>query len=120
MKMHEDVVKFHRKYGLKCPPKPTPLSREELINEIANIERKITELGKSSNFVVQVASLVDLIYYAMGIAVDMGLPWGKLWDDVQRSNMLKARDGVGAIYKPPSFQEPYTEYFLKKVGYEKP
>lgn len=34
-------------------------------------------------------ALIDLVYVALGTADAMGLPWQKMWDEVQRANMAK-------------------------------
>ena len=61
-------------------------------------------------------ALIDLVYVAMGTALMMGLPWEKLWNEVQRANMAKRLakpDGSDSkrgspldVVKPPGWVGP--------------
>lgn len=90
----QDVVDFHNKFGLKYEGKPIPLDKATQAYRIHFLEEEVTEFITSANLddVVGMAdALVDIVYVAMGTAYMMGLPWQKLWDEVQRSNMDKVR-----------------------------
>lgn len=66
-------------------------------------------------------ALVDLVYVALGTAVQLGLPWAKLWDDVHAANMRKVRGSSTRNYidviKPPGWVGPKGEAILAEVGY---
>lgn len=68
-------------------------------------------------------ALVDLVYFALGAAVMMGLPWKELWDDVHRANMAKVagithRNHKVDVTKPPGWLPPQTHEILAAVGYK--
>lgn len=58
--------------------------------------------------------LADLIYVAVGMAVEFGIPLDRVWDEVQRANMAKVdpatgkvrRREDGKILKPEGWQAP--------------
>ena len=73
----------------------------------------------------QADALVDLVYVALGTAIQMGLTyaWPTLWADVQRANMDKVR-GVGKrgnlvdVIKPNGWVGPQTSIILESFGYD--
>jgi predicted HAD superfamily Cof-like phosphohydrolase len=68
-------------------------------------------------------ALVDLVYVALGTAVQLGLPWRALWDDVHAANMRKAEgeatDHKLGIVKPPGWVGPRTLGILRSAGYDR-
>lgn len=90
----QDVIDFHNKYNLKYDGKPNALDKATQAYRANFLEEELIEFITSANLddVVGMAdALVDIVYVAMGTAYMMGLPWQKLWDEVQRSNMDKIR-----------------------------
>lgn len=64
--------------------------------------------------------LADLVYVTVGMALELGIPLDKVWDEVQRSNMSKiGPDGKfvtradGKILKGPDYKAPDIEGCLK-------
>lgn len=69
-------------------------------------------------------ALIDVVYVAKGSAVEMGLPWWKLWDNVHKCNMNKqsgenpARPGKKHdLFKPEGWVPPRTAAILREHGY---
>lgn len=50
---------------------------------------ELREFTQADTLEEQADSLVDLVYFALGTAVMMGLPWDQLFDEVHRANMEK-------------------------------
>jgi len=94
--MFEDVGAFHRKFGLDRsdagPPKllsegDSKFRFDFMMEELLEYKLAVEEgsLQKAAD------ALLDLVYVALGTGHMMGLPWGELWDTVQRANMAKER-----------------------------
>lgn len=123
----EDVRAFHNKFGILDSGRvPTMLSRRKLQERIECMQEELDELKKAvseQNFPEQADALIDLVYFAKGTAVMMGLPWDDLWNDVQRANMSKVR-GVGKrghavdMIKPHGWKKPDGESILNGAGFD--
>ena len=114
----EDVQAFHEKFQVPRALSPRLLDpvtfefrnkflQEELDEFVEGfVERDLHKMGDA---------LVDLVYVALGTADIMGLPWDKLWDEVQRANMAKERatrpedskrGSTLDVIKPPGWTPP--------------
>lgn len=99
----EDVQDFHAKFGVPVASSPTipdnetykfrrKFMQEEIDEfEAAYLDLKVGVITEAQALHEMADALVDLVYVAMGTADMMGLPWQKLWDEVQRANMSKVR-----------------------------
>lgn len=125
--MMADVVAFHGKFGLTMGRSPRRLTRRKAVERINFLAEELAELKTAvfnKDLPGQADALVDIVYVALGTAAMMGLPWGELWDDVQRANMAKVR-GVGKrgnledVVKPPGWAPPNGSAILRKHGYDK-
>jgi hypothetical protein len=102
------------------------LTRRKLQERIECMQEELDEFKNAvfnQDFAEQADALIDLVYFAKGTAVMMGLPWDKLWDDVQRANMEKVR-GVGKrghavdMVKPEGWQGPNGLKILTDRGFD--
>jgi predicted HAD superfamily Cof-like phosphohydrolase len=81
-KSFEDVKQFHKAFAHPAPDSPTPQSD------------------------------LDIIYFAVGGLVELGIKPEALWNIVQNANMAKLHDGKavyhpdGKVKKPDDWQEP--------------
>lgn len=90
----EDVRAFNKKFGLLNHDTPGHLTQRKLEERVVCLLEEVHELAqaaKTQNLVDQVDALVDLVYFAKGTAVMLGLDWAAHWDHVQRANMTKVR-----------------------------
>lgn len=139
-----DVKKFHEGVGAPMPDKPTvppdervrlranlilEECRETILNMFDNSEVYThwtdTEAPEGFSLPVKVDlvgvadGLADMIYVIVGTALEFGIPLDRVWNEVQRSNMDKFRDGVvkrradGKILKPDDWKGPDIERCLK-------
>lgn len=119
MNNFEDVKAFHEKYSVPCSPIPALLDWKTMDYRIRFLNEELTELGMSyeqDDLEGCADALVDLVYVALGTALMMGLPWEKLWNEVQRANMTKRLakpDGSDSkrgspldVIKPPGWVGP--------------
>lgn len=135
----DDVGNFHEKMNLinvtnmgpgLYPAATFAESTQDLIEfRYKFMQEELEEFreGMAQKDIVQVAdALIDLAYVVMGTAHFFGLPWQELWDEVQRSNMLKERalsDGSNSkrgssfdVVKPEGWTAPDLRTILIKHG----
>lgn len=110
--MLEELLEFMAAAGMR-------LDNIEGTHSLQDVE--IIE-GHEQDLPEQADALVDLVYFALGTANMLGLPWQKLWNDVQRANMAKER-GIGKrghlvdCVKPECWEPPKTLEILVAAGY---
>jgi len=146
----QDIAEFNRKFGLMVGHKPQHLTQRKLKERIECMLEELTEFADASGLEFQTQhdedqiapdkinisvrrlqgrladqadALVDLVYFAIGTAVMMGLPWQALWDDVQRANMEKVpgptkRGHRRDLMKPPGWRGPDGAVILAGSGYQ--
>lgn len=123
--MIEDVKEFHQKFDMIVSNKPTPLSQKLLDERIVCMSEELDEFAEAvidKDFAGQADALIDLVYFALGTAAMMGLPWKELWDDVHRANMAKVRGMTKRghtvdVTKPLDWIAPQTRIILNDAGY---
>ena len=123
----EDVRAFQKKFDILNNSVPTMVTKRKLLERIECMQEELDEFRKAveeQDFPEQADALIDIVYFAKGTAVMMGLPWTELWNDVQRANMEKVR-GVGKrghavdLVKPEGWKKPDGEAILKAAGWRK-
>lgn len=141
-----DVRAFHEKFGLIHARTPQHLTRRKLKERLEFLLEELRELAQGcgmeldydaddefcfvdaprhdQDLAQQADALVDLVYVALGTAVQLGLPWEKLWDDVQRANMAKVRGPTKRghavdVTKPEGWRGPRTMEILVDTGYQR-
>jgi len=122
------VALMHEKFDLGYRTTPGFTEIQPLSERVACLQEELTELTDAvacKDLPGIADALVDLVVFAKGTAVQLGLPWAELFDDVMRSNMSKVR-GVGKrghavdLVKPDGWIGPRTEEVLAKYGWVKP
>lgn len=132
----QDVHDFHQKFGLLSSAKPTYLTQRKLKERIECMQEELDEFATACGLADTTAgatnmttvncqgalsdqadALIDLVYFALGTADMMGLPWQALWDDVQRANMAKVRGETKRghkvdVTKPPGWIGPNGDAVL--------
>lgn len=108
------VADFHEKFNHPIRYSPNRLDQDRLNKRIQWMEEEIKELRESSDIYEQADALIDLIYFAIGTFVEMGIYPQKLFDIVHTSNMSKLHpDGKpryhsdGKTKKPAEWEDPY-------------
>lgn len=124
--MINDVIEMHKKFGFSVESKPTLLTRKTLNERLVCMQEELDEFADGidcQSIDHQADALVDLVYFALGTAAMMGIPWYELWDDVHRANMAKER-GITKrghaedLVKPEGWEGPKTRKILIGAGYE--
>lgn len=120
---HHDVTRFHLRLGLPVADRLTIIPKKEFEDRARFIHEELEELEDAGDrlyhgdtdmaTLAQVFdALIDIVYVAVGTAVQMGFPWQNGWDLVQTANMQKERgpdDGTGhklGVVKPAGWRPP--------------
>lgn len=93
--LFDDVTEFQVKIlGIAAIIQPKLLGSHDFDHAVACLEEELDELQAAyhDNDLVGVAdALADLIYFALGTAYKMGLPFNEIWAAVHKANMSKVR-----------------------------
>lgn len=119
--MMEELLEFCQASGLIVDVSPT-IDGENTYTGLHDV--RVTAIDPDQDMAKQADSLVDLAYVTLGTAVMMGLPWGSLWNEVQRANMDKVpgvthRGHKVDATKPEGWVGPRIDGVLKHFGYER-
>jgi predicted HAD superfamily Cof-like phosphohydrolase len=110
----EDVRAFHHAFGHPAPDAPAMLTPEQAQSRAGWIEEEARELREATTIADQADAFIDVIYFAVGGLVNLGVKPGALWDIVQGANMAKLwpdgrprhRESDGKVIKPEGWQDP--------------
>lgn len=119
----KDLTDFHLACDVPVLDKPQfpAQDRIDLRKRLLDEEVKEYHDAVEARDLVEVAdALGDIIYIAVGSALEFGIPLDKVWDAIQRSNMNKAdpatgkvnRRADGKILKPEGWTPPEIEYII--------
>lgn len=123
----EDVKLFHLKFNHPTSeyPRKMELNRaEKRYNWMKEEIDEFIKAVKSEDIVEQADAMIDLIYFALGTLVEMGIRPDALFEIVQHANMSKLwEDGQphynndGKIIKPSTWKDPHNELMetIKKM-----
>lgn len=96
--MIKDVYTFNREIiGTVQPEKPTNLERERLLFALTAMYEELNEFTvacNSNNVSDALDAIIDLIYFAIGRAYELGITeaqFRQYWSLVQQKNMQKKR-----------------------------
>lgn len=87
------VAAFHHLAGQPAPSTPRPLRQDRAAVRAAWMKEELDEFLEGSSVVEQSDAIIDLIYFALGTLVELGVPAESLFDIVHRANMRKLTSG---------------------------
>jgi predicted HAD superfamily Cof-like phosphohydrolase len=110
----DDVRAFHLAVGYPGPDAPALLAPVAAECRASWIEEEAQELREATTIEDQADAFIDVIYFAIGGLVNLGVRPGPLWDIVQSANMAKLwpdgrprfREGDGKVIKPKGWEDP--------------
>ena len=112
----EDVREFQRCFGHPFEDKPAMLPPDRAGIRADWMLEEVHEFLEAEEIVEQADAMIDLIYFALGTLVEMGVKPDVLWDIVHRANMSKLfPDGKphhrsdGKTIKPPTWEDPHSK-----------
>ncbi len=108
------VREFHEKFGHPCPAQPTMIDRKRALSRGKWMNEEVAEFLIAEDIYEQADAMIDLMYFALGTMVEMGLEADELFDIVQSANMAKLfPDGKphynpkdGKVIKPEGWEDP--------------
>lgn len=110
-----DVREFHVAFGHPAAEWPTIQPIERAVRRGEWIVSETQELAEARTITDQADAYLDIIYFAVGGLVELGVTAGPLWNVVQRCNMAKLWDGKpvlndeGRVQKPPGWEGPENQ-----------
>lgn len=109
----EDVRGFHKVMGQTCPDMVQDQTPEEVDRRSNWIDSETQELRDATSITERADAYLDIIYFAIGGLVELGIRPQPLFDLVQRANMAKVQpDGTvkrtaeGKVIKPVGWVAP--------------
>ncbi len=119
------VKEFHIKFNHPTSNKPTFIERQRAEKRAKWLIEETEEFLESETIVDQADAMIDLMYFALGTLVEMGIEPEELFDIVHNANMNKLfedgkphYDSDGKTIKPKNWKDPKQQ--LIKAIYEKP
>lgn len=119
------VAAMHHKFGFDIGTEPqllTPELSQERYEKMLEELEEFKEAFEAGDLALAADALIDLGVFMKGTAVMMGLPWGPLFEDVQRANMDKEvgvapnrPDHKQDMIKPEGWEGPKTQEILDRA-----
>jgi predicted HAD superfamily Cof-like phosphohydrolase len=111
--MYQSVSDFHSAFGHPVSQFPAILSDNRVFKRANWMSEEIDELRQSKNLEDQIDAVIDLIYFAIGTLVEIGVEPSEAFEIVHQSNMSKLGPNGkvlfhsdGKIKKPDSWVSP--------------
>ncbi len=111
----EDVREFQKTFGYPVGCQPQKLERAVKERRLMWLREELDEFAAADTVEDQADAIIDLMYFAFGCLVEMGVPPHGVWNAVHKANMAKLwPDGVhtsavGKVVKPEEWQSPEAE-----------
>jgi predicted HAD superfamily Cof-like phosphohydrolase len=109
----EKVNEFHKVFGHPAPLRPRFLDKDRAGKRYAWMLEELDEFMESETLTDQADAMIDLIYFALGTMVEMGVKPEGLFSIVHKANMDKLWDDGkphckedGKIIKPDAWKDP--------------
>lgn len=122
-KEYEKVKRFQKAANQPISNVPKMLDKDRVRIRTKWMKEEIDEFCTANDLVEQADAMIDLIYFALGAMVEMGIKPDSLFEIVHKSNMSKLNtvrvlyDKNGKVQKPKNWQNPYD--IMKKDIYKK-
>lgn len=111
---YEMVKEFHTGFRLPVSERPVMLDADRAQKRYSWMLEELDEFAEADSLVDQADAMIDLIYFALGTMVEMGVRPDRLFEAVHRANMTKLwPDGKphfredSKIIKPEGWQDPF-------------
>lgn len=110
------VKEFQIKFGHPVSERPIMMDESRAKKRYTWMLEEINEFIEAPDIVEQADAMIDLIYFALGTLVEMGIEPEKLFSVVHNANMSKLwNDGKphygadGKTIKPKTWKDPHSE-----------
>ena len=124
MKKEQDMVReFHVAFLHPVSDCPKMLSSDRVEGRAGWMTEEVNEFISAKTLDEQADAMVDLMYFALGTLVEMGVDGEKLFHIVHQANMTKLwpdgkprfRAGDGKVQKPPTWVDPHKALKIELV-----
>ena len=113
----EQVLEFHRAFDVPAANHPCSIAKERAATRCGWMQDEIAEFLDASerdDLIEQADAMIDLIYFALGTLVEMGIRPQTIMDIVHNANMSKLwpdgkprfRNGDNKVIKPDGWEAP--------------
>ncbi|MFI3293794.1 MAG: hypothetical protein R3Y37_09800 [Rikenellaceae bacterium] len=124
-----DVKEFHEKFGHPVATTPVAIDKKRALSRGKWMNEEVAEFLVADDIYEQADAMIDVMYFALGTMVEMGLEPDQLFAIVQEANMSKLwPDGKphynpkdGKIMKPEGWEDPKPKikaYIDNVIGYQ--
>ena len=86
---YAQVKAFHQAFGAPVGEVPAQLSPDRVAKRTAWLQEEVQEFVDAGDLCAQADAMIDLIYFALGSMVEMGVQPEALFDIVHQANMDK-------------------------------
>lgn len=107
------VAEFHKAFGHPVEPIPHLLSKERVTARASWLREEVDEFCEATSVDAQADAMIDLMYFALGTLVEMGVKPSPLFKIVHQANMAKLWEDMkpryntqGKVIKPPTWTDP--------------
>lgn len=107
------VREFHQAFGHPVANRPAMLTLDRVQARSNWMAEEVEEFKKARTLEDQADAMIDLLYFALGTLVEMGIEAETLFHIVHKANMDKLWPdgkprlaGDGKVQKPPTWREP--------------
>jgi predicted HAD superfamily Cof-like phosphohydrolase len=100
IRLIDDVRDFHVACDIPISDKPQIPDAQRVQLRLDLINEEGTELFEACarGDIVGIADgIIDLVYVTLGMALEFGIPFQQVWDEVQNSNMRKRDPATGKV-----------------------
>ena len=109
-----DVREFHEKFGHPVAERPVMIDKRRALSRAKWMQEEVAEFLIADDIYEQADAMIDLMYFALGTMVEMGLEADELFDIVQKANMAKLWPDGKPHYNPKDNK------VIKPEGWEDP
>lgn len=115
MRKEQQMVRdFHAAFDHPIASGPQMLTDDRVQRRAEWMAEEVREFCAAQTVDEQADAMVDLMYFALGTLVEMGVDGMSLFHIVHQANMAKLwpdgkprfRDGDGKVQKPPTWRDP--------------
>ena len=110
------VREFHIKFGHPVSDFPVKMDADRALKRYHWLLEEVNEFIEAEEIVEQADAMIDVIYFALGTLVEMGIKPDALFEIVQAANMAKLwPDGKphynqeGKTIKPSTWVDPHNK-----------
>ena len=110
---YADVFRFHKTFNHPYSKTPVMQPVDRVVARADWITEEVEELCEAETIYDQADAYLDIMYFAVGGLVEMGINPAHIWPLVQAANMAKVwpdgsvqRRADGKIMKPPGWTSP--------------